>query len=1027
MELVGIVRCPVGSLLPYGEGRQINPDAVKRLAKYFEKTKCTPEKEDNFIRAIITPDDLRQIVSTLQVSENTLKRTTLQKTYPLLSGHTIACLDGRHRIRAAIKHKPLSWWVVKLLCVQGSWIEFPLKIALASIDPQIIQDQIEATSREDPYSDAEVYRLVRKYMKNHDKARVEDCLSRLSAPKQVSLKGLLKRPQLVRDLDALIKFPGVIGGLQLGNIHKYLALHCDENFSFPLQNILKIWEFITDDDPRVNAAVDVTTVKYLQFRAPITSHGDRMAIDRMFDQGTLLEGIKDLDLRDRIRKRVLSVQVIIPSVETFHENMKYVLMGAKILRKYLMEVPTCKRNKPTLFESLASKWKSPGTQYVEYDYGKFMQTCEAPTAWHAYTTVFLAALREFARLSFEHPRQDIRGETMPAFPEGPQINYLARLALQVGFDNLKIQETLKTQSGHPGVAQYKPQDGRPADWRGGIPFTKSYIQLRSQAFLPQLAGPVSRGNAVSTLFVIRDVINAFFGANSRIMYEDPYELSPLNSLPVDEASNDFTTFTPPEIGRLNQDENTIMEELGNDGSVDALEMQKRNQTDTSNTVRPRARRIEKKRRKSQAPKKPISKITHRAGSAIDTPQRTDMMQTENFQVDPSNEPQHTILRDTGRTPPMSGIAEESYMMQTETDFSTEQEQFESAVSGALEAESPRELGHTILREHDRTPRTSAEPEIPIQTETGSIRKPEQLQSIVDPVTLQSEPPRELEETMFRETSRNAPLTFSVLEESDPVQKASQTESSSLEHQQAKSPTSAGSSRSHISTMPNRSDRSPTTHTSSTRPSRQVEVTVGRETSRANTPESDRSFPSHASTQDRQNGLVELAATETAEAQPSTMPSLLQDLERVNWEAAFKPPQTEFSREAIDQARAPETAQASPSRGLEMPDRSGRFTVVTPVRYPVDTPLGELTNRKRKLESGTNTPNEHNSSAVSRTSVQHQEASMARGHNSVVPIRGMQPQRHQPGGDARMETEIRIRLNEQQRATKRLRLTKPDGA
>ncbi|KAH6869644.1 hypothetical protein B0T10DRAFT_389383, partial [Thelonectria olida] len=239
MELVGIVRCPVRSLIPYGEGRQVNLDTVKRLAKCFEKTKCRPEEEDNFIRGVITYDDLRQIVSTLGVSENALKRTTLQRSFPLLSGHNIACLEGRHRIRAAIEHKPLSWWVVKLLCVQGSWIEFPLKIALASIDPQIIQDRIEATSRETPYSDAEVYRLVRKYMKNHDKARVEGCLSRLSPPKQVSLKGLLKRPQLVCDLDALIKFPGVIGGLQLGNIHKYLGLHVDENFSFCLQHILK--------------------------------------------------------------------------------------------------------------------------------------------------------------------------------------------------------------------------------------------------------------------------------------------------------------------------------------------------------------------------------------------------------------------------------------------------------------------------------------------------------------------------------------------------------------------------------------------------------------------------------------------------------------------------------------------------------------------------------------------------------------------------------------------------------------------
>ncbi|KAH7000876.1 hypothetical protein EDB80DRAFT_721120 [Ilyonectria destructans] len=340
-----------------------------------------------------------------------------------------------------------------------------------------------------------------------------------------------------------------------------------------------------------------------------------------------------------------------------------------------------------------------------------------------------------------------------------------------------------------------------------------------------------------------------------------------------------------------------------------------------------------------------------------------MMQTEGSQVEPSNESQHTILRDTGRAPPMSGITEELYTMQAETIFSTEHEQFESAASGSLEAGSLRELGHTILREHDRTPRTSAEPEMPntMQTETGSLTNPEQLESMVHPVALQSEPPMEQEETMFRETSRNPPLTFGAPEGSDPVREASQT-ASSREHQQVASPTSPGSSRSHISTMPNRSDRSPTTHASA-----------------------------------RQSGQ---------------------------------------EGEAIDQARASETAQASPSGGLKMPDRSGRFTVRTSVLYPLalrDPPLGDpplrdppLRELKRKLESGTNTQNGHDSGSVSPTSAQHQEASTVRGHNAVIPIRGMQPQRHQPGGDARMEMEIRIRPNEQ-RAAKRLRLTKPDGA
>ena len=934
MELVGIIRCPVDSLLPYGEGRQIDPDVVKRLAKYFEKAKSSPENEDNFIRGIITYNDLGQILSKLQLSKDTLKHTTAQRTYPLLTGHTIACLDGRHRIRAAIKHKPRSWWVVKLLCVQGSWIEFPLKIALASIDSQVIQDQIEATSRETPYSDAEVYRLVRKYTKNHDKARVAECLSRLSAPKQVSLKGLLKRPQLVQDLDALIKFPGVIGGLQLGNIHKYLALHCDENFSLPLRHILRVWEFITNDDPRVNAAVSLCDVQYLQFRAPITSLGDRMAINRMFDQGTLFESIKDLDLRDRIRHRVLSVQIIIPSVETFHENMKYVLMGAKILRRYLVEVPTCKRNKPTLFESLASKWKNPGAQYVEYEDGKFLPTSDAPTPWHSYLTIFLAALREFARLSFEHPRQDVRGETMPAFPEGPRIQYLARLALQVGFDNPKIQETLRAQTGHPGVAQYKPQDGRPADWRGGIPFTKSYIQLRLQAFLPQLAEPVLKGNSVSPLFVIRDTICAFFGVDGRIVYDGPDELAPFDSRQVNEASINSTTHTSPEISRPDQSEDVTMED----------EMPKRNHSYMPNTVRPRACRIEKGRRRGRPPGRPISRT---APPIPPTPQRVNVTSTEDSHSEPSNEPQHTILRDTGRT---SGIVEESSTTRTEANFPQDYQQPKPPeISGALEVDPPHEPVHTILRDQDRTPRTSAEPETnmsdTMQIETESYREPKHLESAEAILTLQSEPPRESGETMARETSHNLPLTVGGPEGLDTVPEAEP----SREYQEVESPTPP---RSHVSTMPHRSDRSPTIHTS---------ATADRESLRVSTSGigngSDMVFSGHTSNQDMQGGQSELVEAETKASKMSNLP-----------------------QEFTDYAKAPKPAQAGSSRELEMPDRSGRMDIATEALdfdfggkqvTDQDEGLEPLTNRKRKRESNT---------------------SIEAGRVSVAPIRAMYPQR-----------------------------------
>ncbi|SPJ72389.1 uncharacterized protein FTOL_02117 [Fusarium torulosum] len=609
MELVGIIRCPVNLLLPYGEGRQIDPDAVGRLAKCFDRTECKREEEDNFIRGIITPDDLNLIISTLRTSQRALSHTIIQRQYPLLLSHHIACLDGRHRIRAAMRHKPLSWWVVKLLCVQGTWIQFPLKLALATVDHQLIQDKIESTSRETSYSDAEIYRLLRNYSKKSDTPRFKERLNRLSAPKQTSVKGFLKRERLVQGLDALLKFPGVVAGLQFGNVHKHLALHIDENLSCYLQHVLHVWDFITNDDPRINATVDVETVRCLQFRAPISSLGDRIAINRMFNEGMLFEGLKDLDLREQVRKRVLSIQVIIPSIETFHENMKYISMGAKILRKYLMEKPgpakgEPRRHKVTVFESLASRW-SAEIRNVEVTDGKVSTSHEAPTAWFAYETVFLAALREFARLSPDHPRQDVRGETMPAFAEASRVAYLTRLAQQVGFNNSRIEETLERPHGHPTIDIYSPRDGRPADWRAGIPFTKSYCELRQHAFFPQLESRVARGDYITPLFVIRDTMNAFFRGSMSVMYEGYIEPPSLEFWSSGQ-SNDIGSYQ--ETNTFDQPEDSLMRDADENEPVNEPVNEPANAPSTkSNVLKRKSRRIQKQKKKSQAGKRTINK------------------------------------------------------------------------------------------------------------------------------------------------------------------------------------------------------------------------------------------------------------------------------------------------------------------------------------------------------------------------------------------------------------------------------------
>ena len=53
-------------------------------------------------------------------------------------------------------------------------------------------------------------------------------MARLSDAKQGSLKRLLRRDGFTKGLEALLDFPGLWGGLELGNVRRLLALRCDE-------------------------------------------------------------------------------------------------------------------------------------------------------------------------------------------------------------------------------------------------------------------------------------------------------------------------------------------------------------------------------------------------------------------------------------------------------------------------------------------------------------------------------------------------------------------------------------------------------------------------------------------------------------------------------------------------------------------------------------------------------------------------------------------------------------------------------
>jgi len=76
--------------------------------------------------------------------------------------------------------------------------------------------------------DGEIYRMVRHFQKKKMWVEADVFKTRLSESKQVALKQLLKRDEITKAFDALLPFPGLWVGLELGNIQRELALHCDE-------------------------------------------------------------------------------------------------------------------------------------------------------------------------------------------------------------------------------------------------------------------------------------------------------------------------------------------------------------------------------------------------------------------------------------------------------------------------------------------------------------------------------------------------------------------------------------------------------------------------------------------------------------------------------------------------------------------------------------------------------------------------------------------------------------------------------
>lgn len=354
------------------------------------------------------------------------------------------------------------------------------------------------------------------HQKNFDVA--QEWMNELSPPKKHHLSLMLGRPAIISAMDELLPFPGLWSGLQLGNWAKHLAAHTDELIISYLKHIKMVYLGIFHGYESLKHLLDEDTVLQLQYRSLKWSIRDRKFIQRAFKKGIIFRKISSEKIRDDLMKNVLSIPGVVPSIATFHANMKYITIGAKILEKYIEIKPTNQRlqrrhsitrSKSSLYDNLKTHWTSD-RKSLQLSQEKFVQIRDTPNASKlCFLQLLMAALRYFPHLSSESPLLDKGGRWVGITPDENFQALLCTTAWNLGYDNEKIRRQADRE---PLSLRYKSVP-RLEIWRGGKPPFQVFELLADASFLPQLySASLQDVDFPSPLQIQGDMLSAFFGS-----------------------------------------------------------------------------------------------------------------------------------------------------------------------------------------------------------------------------------------------------------------------------------------------------------------------------------------------------------------------------------------------------------------------------------------------------------------------------------------------------------------------------------
>ncbi|KAF2650673.1 hypothetical protein K491DRAFT_666825 [Lophiostoma macrostomum CBS 122681] len=420
--------------------RSVSQKNVRRLRGIFEKVGCLRLQEENFINAIVDDASLDDALTLSGVSRDGLLCLREGQELPLLHLR-VDCLSGLHRVEAAKAYLDDNdqWWVVRLF-TNGT-------------PKSVLSRIVELYSNEQRPADGEIFRKILLYRRLHDELSENQWWAYLDKSKPKDLRQLLKNQLLASAFGSLVDMPGLWAKLQLGALHRLLALKCVEEMLRYLHHIGKVWNTILKcgDTTLPYSAVDDVTADELEGLCPKYSASDRDYVSGLMQGGVIFPLVVDESLRRALLANICGVSSLIPSLWTFFETLKYLEPVCDILKRLIGN-----KMKGTIRRSLLGLFFPPERIRMQksesHDMEWRAQSDQVQAAEIAYMELWAVCGRHFDGLTTFTPKKE-NGKGKPAIKEPNPVLWqcIARFALARGF-RIPAAEQLAAQDSRSHLA-----------------------------------------------------------------------------------------------------------------------------------------------------------------------------------------------------------------------------------------------------------------------------------------------------------------------------------------------------------------------------------------------------------------------------------------------------------------------------------------------------------------------------------------------------------------------------------------------